>query len=115
MDREILYTIGDIANLLEINASKIRFWMKQFPEYLSCVRTNGGQRRFTYSDYCKIKTVKTLVEEQKLTLDGVKNQLILEKSRKEKFKMIVNSVIGELRNGTTNPDILVDKLLNSYL
>ncbi|MGM0607103.1 MAG: MerR family transcriptional regulator [Candidatus Muiribacteriota bacterium] len=114
MDREILYTIGDLSKLLGINASKIRFWMKQFPEILTCKKTSGGQRRFTYDDYLKIKKVKYLIAEEKLTLEGVKKFFIQQKSRDCNIKYITKSIFKKLKEGKLE-ETYVENLVRTYL
>lgn len=112
MDREILYTIGEVSKILGINSSKIRFWMKQFPDFLTCTYTQGGQRRFTYNHYLKLKKVKDLTDEEKLTLEGVKKRLLIEKSKKEKLRTLISKVYNGIRDGMSE-EVLVEKLINT--
>lgn len=109
MDREILYTIGEVSELLNINSSKIRFWMKSFPEYLTCIKTPGGQRRFRHSDYVKIRRVKRLISEERLTLDGVRKRILLEKNRESRLRQVIEAVSKGMRNGVSE-DNLVEKI-----
>jgi DNA-binding transcriptional MerR regulator len=109
MDREILYTIGEVSELLNINSSKIRFWMKSFPEHLTCRKTPGGQRRFTESDYFKIRRIQRLISEERLTLDGVRKRLLLEKNRESRLKQVIEAVSRGIRNGMSE-DNLVEKI-----
>jgi DNA-binding transcriptional MerR regulator len=114
MDREILYTIGEVSQILGINPSKVRFWMKQFPEYLTCHKTDGGQRRFSHEDYLKLKRVIDLTEFEKLTLDGVRNRLIIEKNRKSKLRSLVSKIYTDFKHGISE-DAVFEKIAGFYL
>ncbi|MCK9224242.1 MAG: MerR family transcriptional regulator [Candidatus Muirbacterium halophilum] len=114
MDKEIRYTIGEVSQILGINPSKVRFWMKQFPEYLTCLKTQGGQRRFSHEDYLKLKRVVDLTDFEKLTLDGVRNRLIIEKNRKGKLKSLVSKIYTDFREGVSE-DIVFEKIAGLYL
>jgi|GEM_PF-5742243 len=109
MDKEILYTIGEVANLLNVNSSKIRFWLKKFPDYLTCTHTSGGQRRFRYEDLLRLRTILRLTVEEKLTLDGVQKRLLTEKTKKDKLRFMVSTVISDYESGVSR-DTMVEKL-----
>ncbi|MCP4748740.1 MAG: MerR family transcriptional regulator [Desulfobacteraceae bacterium] len=44
------WTIQDVSSKLGLPKSTIRFWEKEFSEYLAPVRTAGGQRRYIEKD-----------------------------------------------------------------
>lgn len=70
-----LLTISQVNALTGVKTSTIRHWEKEFREFLDSVRTQGNQRRFSPDAIEKIETIKELVEEQGLTLRGVRRKL----------------------------------------
>ena len=70
-----LLTIGQVTALTGVRKSTIRHWEREFQDFLKSVRTNGNQRRFTPDAVQKIEKIKTLVEEQGMTLKGIRRVL----------------------------------------
>ncbi|MFC2075849.1 MerR family transcriptional regulator [candidate division KSB1 bacterium] len=68
-------SIDNIHNLTGIPKSKIRFWEKNFSEYLKPNRTEGGQRRYNSTDLEKIVRIDYLLKEEKYTIEGARQRL----------------------------------------
>ena len=47
--KKIFYSIGDVAEMLELKVSKIRFWEKEF-NIIKPNRNSFGKRKFTEKD-----------------------------------------------------------------
>ncbi len=81
MDRVIedqsgrLFSIGQVTALTGVGKSTLRHWEREFRDFLNSARTRGNQRRFTPDAIEKIEKIKELVEEQGLTLRGVRMRL----------------------------------------
>ncbi len=76
-DKEIekaYFPIGEVAELLNINASQIRYWEKEF-DILKPRKNAKGDRSFTKADIEKLKIIHHLVREKGFTLDGAKAHL----------------------------------------
>jgi DNA-binding transcriptional MerR regulator len=71
---KLYYSIGEIAELFQVNASLIRFWEKEFT-VLSPKKNKKGNRQFTVKDIANIERIYILVKEQGFTLDGAKKAL----------------------------------------
>ncbi len=84
------WTIGEVAEQLELAESNIRFWCAEFE--LSAHRSKTNHRRFTLSDITKLKVIKILVHDQKFTNEGAK-----EKLAKLKFPMSVTRIEQEVK------------------
>lgn len=83
------YKIGEVAKYLEINASKIRFWEKEF-EILNPKKNKKGDRCFTQKDITVLKTIFHLTQKKGMTLEGAKKELkINSKKRIENQKLIL--------------------------
>lgn len=70
----LYYSISEVAEMLNVNMSNLRFWEKEFKE-LKPRRNEKGTRSYTPEDIQIIKQIIYLVNEQKLTLDGAKRRL----------------------------------------
>jgi UDP-N-acetylglucosamine 4,6-dehydratase len=68
-------SIDNIHNLTGIPKSKIRFWEKNFAEYLKPNRTDGGQRRYTSEDLEKIVRINNLLNQERFTIEGARQRL----------------------------------------
>lgn len=71
---KLYYSIGEVADMFEVNTSLIRFWEKEFPS-LKPKKNNKGNRLFSPKEILKIQRIYTLVKENGYTLDGAKKAL----------------------------------------
>jgi DNA-binding transcriptional MerR regulator len=85
---KLYYSIGEVAEMLEVNTSLLRYWEKEF-EILKPKKNGKGDRFFTKADIDDIKLIYHLVKDKGYTLDGAKSRLKtdLELTQK-KFKLI---------------------------
>ena len=82
------FSIGEVADQLDIAASQIRFWEGEF-DIISPQKNRNGKRQFTKDDIEKIKLVYHLVKDKGYTLQGAKNMLKNDaKGVKDKMEMI---------------------------
>ena len=73
-EREIkkkYFTIGEVANNLNLSTSQIRFWETAFDE-LNPRKNSKGSRKFTEKDINVLKTIQSLLKNKKFTIDGAK-------------------------------------------
>ena len=68
-------TIGQVAAATGVGRSTLRHWENEFRDFLAAARTDGNQRRFAPDAADRVEKIKMLVEEQGLTLRGVRNEL----------------------------------------
>ena len=71
---KLYYSIGEVADMFDVNASLIRFWEKEFSA-LNPKKNKKGNRLFTPKDVLTIDRIYFLVKEQGFTLDGAKKSL----------------------------------------
>ena len=67
---KIYFTVGDIASMLNVNESLIRFWNKEFDQLLNPHRNKRGVRFFTEKDVETYRKIYQLVKERGYTLPG---------------------------------------------
>ena len=73
-EREIkkkYFTIGEVANNLNLSTSQIRFWETEFDE-VNPKKNSKGSRKFTEKDINVLKTIQSLLKNKKFTIDGAK-------------------------------------------
>ncbi len=68
------YKISEVATLLNIPASTLRFWEKQFT-VIKPKRNDRGTRFYTPNDIEKIRMVYYLVKEKGMKLDAAQEQI----------------------------------------
>ena len=81
-----LYTIGEVAEILEESTSLVRFWANEFPKFIKPQRNAKGNRLFTKEDVETFKHIHLLVKVEGLTLEGAAKRLKGEK------KDVINKV-----------------------
>ena len=74
MAEKLFYTMGEVAEMFDVNASLIRYWGTQFPS-LKPQRNKKGNRLFTPEDIETLKRIYHYVKECGMTLDGAKKAL----------------------------------------
>jgi len=73
---KLYYKIGEIAGMLSVNSSVLRFWETQFTE-LSPSKTKTGQRLYSRRDFELLQEIYRLLYVQKLTIAGARARLSL--------------------------------------
>lgn len=71
---KLYYSISEVSELFDLNASTLRFWEKEF-EVLKPTKNKKGNRVFTKKDIGYIRQIVDLVKHQGFTISGAKEQL----------------------------------------
>lgn len=71
---KLYYSISEVSELFDLNASTIRFWEKEF-EMLSPTKNKKGNRLFTKKDIDHLAQIVELVKQKGFTIQGAKEQL----------------------------------------
>lgn len=71
---KLYYSIGEVADMFNVNTSLIRFWEKEFTT-LKPKKNNKGNRLFTPKEILKIQSIYQLVKDKGYTLEGAKKAL----------------------------------------
>lgn len=72
--KKLYYTIGEVADIFDVNTSLIRFWEKEF-DILKPKKNAKGNRLFTEEDLNNLFIIYHLVKERGFTLQGAKEKL----------------------------------------
>ncbi|WP_321287471.1 MerR family transcriptional regulator [uncultured Sunxiuqinia sp.] len=71
---KVFYPIGEVAEMFQVNKSKIRYWENEF-DILKPQKNKKGNRLFTKEDIENIKLINHLTNERGLTIKGAKQKL----------------------------------------
>ena len=91
-EREIkrkYFSIGEVASLLNVNTSLIRFWESEF-QFINPKKNKKGLRKYTNEDINKLKKIYSLLKEEGFTIDGARKHLKKNKNSSE------NNVVSKL-------------------
>lgn len=97
------YSIGEVAEMLDVSTSLIRFWETEF-DIIKPKKNRKGNRQFTKEDIENVKLIYHLVKDRGYTLQGAKTILKSSPSpMKNKMSQIdalkkVRSFLVELKN-----------------
>jgi UDP-N-acetylglucosamine 4,6-dehydratase len=62
------YRIKDVSNHLEVPVSTVRFWQRQFSEFIKPEKTNGGQRRYSENDIIILRRIREILYGQRKSI-----------------------------------------------
>ncbi|MCS7209392.1 MAG: MerR family transcriptional regulator [Fimbriimonadales bacterium] len=86
--------ISTASFLVGVETHTIRYWEREFSEFLNPVRTAGGQRRYRREDIEVLQEIKRLLKEELYTIAGAKRVL------SQRFRVRQSPESGEGSNGT---------------
>lgn len=85
MIQKLYYSIKEVSEILGVEKSSIRYWVKEFnisPKRMK----HGGDLRYNAENISELKNIKYLLKDKGLTIEGAKTQL------KRNKKIIVDRV-----------------------
>jgi DNA-binding transcriptional MerR regulator len=65
------YSIGEVCRLLGIKPHILRYWEREL-DFLKPLKDDGGRRKYSTDELQLLFRIQHLVQEQRLTLEGVK-------------------------------------------
>ncbi len=100
---KLYYTIGEVAEMFNVNTSLIRFWEKEF-SIIKPQKNKKGNRLFTPKDIENFHLIYHLVKEKGMTLSGASKKLKENRNETENdFEVVtrlkeIRRVLVELRD-----------------
>lgn len=85
------YTMGEVTEMFNVNASQIRFYEKEF-DVLQPKKNKKGNRLFTPEDIENLKIIFHLVDDKGFTLKGAKEHLKNNTSEVKENQKIIASL-----------------------
>lgn len=71
---EKTYRIGEVAAILDVRTSVLRYWEKEFTQLLP-PRSKNGQRYYTESNICILRRIQDLLYRHGMKIEGAKKVL----------------------------------------
>ncbi len=93
-DLKMYYSIGEVAEMFDVNESLLRYWEKEFPTMISPKKGGGKVRQYNKEDIANIRVVYHLVKECGLTLDGAKKRLKVSKEKTANQAEVIDRLIS---------------------
>ena len=72
---KLLYTMGEVADMLSEAPSAVRYWSNYFEKYVKPQRNAKGNRLYHPEDIETLKQIQFMVKNQGLTLEGAMQRL----------------------------------------
>lgn len=85
------YTMGEITEMFDANASQVRFYEKEF-EILQPKKNKKGNRLFSPEDVENLRIIFHLVKEKGFTLQGAKEHLKGNKTEIRENQRVIDSL-----------------------
>ena len=85
---KLFYSITEVAEMLDVNTSLLRYWEKEF-DFIHPHKSAKGTRQYKKEDIEAIRLVYYLVKEKGMTLAGAKQKLKENKETVTKTEDIV--------------------------
>lgn len=89
---KIYYSISEVADIFDVNASLIRYWENEF-SILKPKKNKKGNRLFTQKDLDNLFVIYNLVKERGYTLQGAKEYLKSNTQDAEEKAQVIKSLI----------------------
>jgi DNA-binding transcriptional MerR regulator len=93
---KLYYSIGEVAGMLEVPVSTVRFWENEF-DILKPMKNKKGNRLFTAADIKNLRIIHHLVKEEGMTLAGAKKRLS-GKWDETDFKFEINDSLQKIKS-----------------
>ena len=71
---KLYYKIGEVAEVVGVRTSVLRFWESEF-SFLKPVKSSSGQRLYSKNDVDLLIQVRSLLYDEKFTIEGVKKRI----------------------------------------
>lgn len=92
---KLYYSISEVASMLGVSQSLLRYWETEFKE-LKPIKNKKGTRSYTHDDIELLRRIHHLTKECGLTLEGTRQHLKNDKTPDQKIQII--DTLTEMKN-----------------
>ncbi len=71
----VYYRIREVSQFLDLPASTLRYWEKEFPQQVKPMRNSGNTRYYTPEQVETLKMIKYLLHTRGMKIDAVRQEL----------------------------------------
>jgi DNA-binding transcriptional MerR regulator len=89
---KLYYRIGEVEAITAVPAYVLRYWESEF-KLLRPKKNPAGQRLYRPRDLELVQRIKTLLYDERLTLEGAKKRLIAESRRTDQLELGMKEVV----------------------
>ncbi len=93
---KLYYSIGEVAEMLDVPVSTVRFWENEF-DILKPMKNKKGNRLFTAADIKNLRIIHHLVKREGMTLAGAKKK-VSEKWEETDYKFEINESLQKIKS-----------------
>ncbi len=93
--RKVYFTIGEVAQMFDVNPSLLRYWEKEF-EMIKPFKNKKGDRYFSEKDIEIIRTIHYLTKQKGYTLQGAK-EVIKNSATKAQIRAKVVDTLTQMK------------------
>jgi DNA-binding transcriptional MerR regulator len=97
---KLYYSIGEVADMLGVPVSTVRFWENEF-DILKPMKNKKGNRLFMPADIKNLKIIHHLLKEEGMTLSGVKKR-VSGKWEETDYKFEINESLLKIKSLLTD-------------
>lgn len=92
---KLYYSIGEVADMLDVPVSTVRFWDNEF-DILNPVKNKKGNRMFTQTDVRNLKIIHHLLKEEGMTMQGAKKRMAVKRDETD-FKLEISESLMKIK------------------
>jgi DNA-binding transcriptional MerR regulator len=113
MAQKVYYSMGEVAEMLDVSHSMIRYWEKNF-DILAPAKNKKGNRMFSPDDVQNLKTIYHLVKERGMTIAGARKYLKASRHSLERDMELaerlatIRSLLAEVRDSLEGEGTVVE-------
>ena len=93
---KLYYSIGEVAEMLEVPVSTVRFWENEF-DILKPLKNKKGNRLFAPADIKNLRIIHHLLKDEGMTLSGAKKKLSGKWDETE-YKFEINESLQKIKS-----------------
>src|SRR5262249_24277962 len=89
---KIYYRIGEVEQITTVPAYVLRYWESEF-KLLRPKKNPAGQRLYRPGDVELVQRIKTLLYDERLTLEGAKKRLLAESCKTNQMELALRETV----------------------
>ena len=89
---KIYYSISEVAQMFDVNESLLRYWEKEFPNFITPRKSGRQIRQYTEDNIEQVRLVYHLVKEKGMTLQGARQVLKNNKTATVQTMEVINTL-----------------------
>ena len=91
---KLYYSIKEVAEMLGVNESLLRYWEKEFPHLRPKVVSTNKVRQYTEKDIEQLKVIYNLVKERGFKLAAARKYMNANRQGAERSSDVLNTLIS---------------------